>query len=222
MKNRWFFIFSLLFAISFSGTYFILKYKDSFKEIKGETSSVEESNIKTEVSNFSLENAPTESLRGKITKLTGDVAWQSRVATEEAKVENLTEVQQGERVVTGTDGSLAISFENAVNISISKNSDLDIVQTLPVNLVFLQNSGIVNYEKTGDSPVSVRSMHLIAVGSKEINVNVDKEKSLTTIKNVDGELKITFNDLNFNVKEITVTKGKTYVFNDKTRRGVLR
>src|SRR3989344_3525327 len=47
---------------------------------------------------FSLENAPSESLKGKIEKMSGDIFWFGRVATEPARISSPIDVQQGENL----------------------------------------------------------------------------------------------------------------------------
>ena len=44
---------------------------------------------------FSLETAPSESLRGTIVSLSGDVGWQSRISTQAAQITKSMQIQQG-------------------------------------------------------------------------------------------------------------------------------
>ena len=51
-----------------------------------------------QTTNFSLENAPIDSLRGEITEMAGDIFWQSRTATTPAELTDKITVQQGENL----------------------------------------------------------------------------------------------------------------------------
>src|SRR5437763_1209366 len=63
---------------------------------------------------FSLENAPTKSLRGTIQTLTGEVEWQSRTATTPAALTTIATIQQAERLVTKDTGNVVVAFPASV------------------------------------------------------------------------------------------------------------
>src|SRR5258708_40366052 len=50
---------------------------------------------------YSVENAPSESMHGTITKMSGNIKWESRVATEAAAITTSPVLQQGEEINTG-------------------------------------------------------------------------------------------------------------------------
>lgn len=171
---------------------------------------------------FSIENAPSESLRGKIATMDGEINWQDRVATEPAKISSPVTIQQGEKLITGEKSSLSLDFPNAVTIEFSPQTEVDIIQTLPKNLVFSQTSGTAQYLKTGNYPVSVRALSLLAENNGDMVIFMDPEDPIITVKQKSGNTIIAYNDLNFLSHEITIESGETLTFNYGNRRAVLR
>lgn len=173
-------------------------------------------------SSFSPDKAPSESLIGKLLALSGEVEWQSRTATEAAKISSNREIKQGEILKTTT-GSATVQFENNAKIIISPNSELDIIQTLPSNLVFMQNKGTVKYNRIGEVPISIRVMHLlIDQGVGDILVGINPENEIISIDVKDGKVTAAFNDLDYNSKVLEVTNGKKLIFNDRTRNAEVK
>lgn len=170
------------------------------------------------VSRFSLVKAPSQSLVGVITSMNGDVMYEPRLATEAAKISSPTEVQQGEGVSVGEVGSAIITFKDAAEIDINSNSGVDVIQTLPANLVFKQTLGTVSYKKLGTYPVSVRVGHLLIENGGEVKVSFTKDSPLTTVVVIDGSVKIAYNNL-YNVSQVkTLSSGATLIFNEANRR----
>ena len=89
------------------------------------------------ISRFSLEKAPSESLVGTISGINGDVEYESRTATESAKINSPVEVQQGESLSTGDNGKVILNFKDAADITIDSSSGVDIIQTLPAFILLL-------------------------------------------------------------------------------------
>jgi hypothetical protein len=170
------------------------------------------------IDTFSPKTPPSHSLTGKIDNIIGDVEWESRQATETAKIALTQDVHQGEKVKTAT-GSATIQFENIAKIIISPDTDLDIIQTLPNNLVFNQHQGLAEYNKLGDIPISVRIEHLlIDINSGDILVLHDKEKPIITLTVRDGAVTAAYNDLKLNSKVLNLKSGDRIIFHDDTRR----
>jgi len=176
----------------------------------------------TPIPTFSLERAPSESLRGEIVSLSGDIQWQSRIATEAAKIDKPISLQQGEDVSTGTDGKLVFDFNNAVNVSMAKNTDVGIVQTLPENIVFSQTTGNVVYQKTGTFPVSIRCKNLLVnVDEGQVNVVVnDINPNLITVLVNKGSTTVAYNSRTFVAVKKVIKEGKRFVFNNYTKTGL--
>src|SRR5260370_25910131 len=72
-------------------------------------------------SHFSLKKAPSESLVGHIASMSGEVLWESRIATQSSPLSAPQAIQQGEEVDTGKDGLGSISFYNTLTFTLSNN-----------------------------------------------------------------------------------------------------
>ncbi len=172
--------------------------------------------------NFSIEEAPSESLKGVITKLEGDVKILGRTATEEASLLNPnSKAQQGENYITGEDGSLSIVFEDILEIDIQNNSEVDIIQTLPAGIVFSQVNGESTYQKLGNYPVTIRTSYLLTEIDGEVDIKRDSEKYLVMVSVNSGTATFAYNDEDYISHVIKAEAGQTYTFNYDTRQGVL-
>ena len=173
-------------------------------------------------SNFSLEKAPSESLIGKIASMSGDVQWQSRIATDSARLESPINIQQGENLSTKEKSSAVILFDGNLEVELSEKSEVGFAQTLPANIVIAQGSGTVEYKKVGVIPVSIRILHLLIENEGDVKVSLDDQQPLVTLEIVTGSVKLSFNDIN-NVTSVTVlSAGKKLIFNDDTRQVVTK
>lgn len=172
---------------------------------------------------FSLENAPSESIKGKIATLSGDVKWQNRVATQAAQIVNPQVIQQGEELITGDDGLVSVEIPTAGQISISPKTDISFVQTLPQNVVFAQTKGKAEYLKTGSFPISIRSLSLlIQIESGDIIVSLSEATPIVTIEVKDGLITVAYNDSQNVSQVLKIESGKRFVFNNDTLQGVIK
>ncbi len=153
--------------------------------------------------------------------MVGDVKWQSRTATEPAQLTVTAQtIQQGERLVSGDNGHAQIDFDSIGTVSMSPNSDLSIIQTLPINFVFLQSSGTVDYTVSGKTPFSIRDNHLIIfVQTGIISVINKKDSSIISIVVAKGTATVAFNNLQYESQRVELKEGDTYVFDDSLRIG---
>jgi hypothetical protein len=174
------------------------------------------------LSRFSLSKAPSQSLVGTITSMSGDVEYESRVATEAAKIYSPVPVQQGESLTTGANGKLILSFEKAVEIDISSDTSIGVVQTLSADMVFSQNTGRAEYIKLTDIPVTIRSYHLLIENNGDVTVSVDKIKPIVTVSVNSGSATFAYNNINNISRVLIVISGKKLIFNDGTRRVVVK
>lgn len=173
-------------------------------------------------SNFSLEKAPGESLIGKIVSMNGDVEWQSRTATDSAKLSSLINIQQGEDLETREKSTATVLFGKNLEVDLNEKTRVSFIQTLPFNIVMTQASGSAEYKKLGNVPVSIRVMHLLIENAGDVIIDVDNASPVVTLQVVSGSAKYSFNDIN-NVTSITeITAGKKLIFNDDTRQGVTK
>jgi hypothetical protein len=169
---------------------------------------------------FSLETAPTKSLVGQISSLSGKVAWQSRVAPVAILIDTPIKLQQGEEVDTYENGSAGINFPKFGTISLSPNTQVNLIQTLPENFVIDQKQGTAVYVKTGETPVSVVSLDLlININSGESTVSIDKDTLEITVTVKTGSSTVAFNDADNSTNVVTIDNGNKYTFDENTKTG---
>jgi hypothetical protein len=171
---------------------------------------------------FSLDTPPSQSLQGEITSLFGEVEWQSRTATQPAKITKPRQVQQGEEVKTLDSGQLTIVFPNIAGIAVHPKTEIDIIQTLPTNILIGQNSGTADYKKLDNNSLSVRSQNLlIKINQGEIMISVDENKPYITANVITGSVTVAYNDMNFITKLIAVSSGESLLFRTDTKRATV-
>lgn len=169
---------------------------------------------------FSLDTPPAQSLRGTILAMQGVLEWQSRSATEPAKLISNGQVLQGEEYWTKENSSLHILFINAVDISIRAKTHVNFIQTLPTNFAISQDSGEVVYKKLGTVPVSMRALRLLVTQtSGTVDISIDDEQPIVLLRVLMGSVTLAFNDSDNVSNVITVDEGSTYRFNTEERTG---
>lgn len=172
-------------------------------------------------SSFSIEPAPSESIKGTISDRRGELLWESRMATEPATLSDNVLIQQGERLVTKDSGSVQIDFPRLGSISLNENTDLSFIQTLPVNFVVNQTKGFVEYEIVGDVPLSIRIRSAILTKDNgNIEVTVTEGDSLIRISPLTGTATIGFNDLEYVSRVFELREGETYEYDSDQRTAI--
>jgi len=174
------------------------------------------------LSRFSLEKAPSESLVGSISGMTGDVEYESRTATEAAKINSPVQVQQGESISTGADGKLILTFDKAAEVDFFPNTSVGVVQTLPADMVFSQTAGVAEYKKLADIPGTIRSLHLLIENDGDVSVSINPLRPIVTVSVASGSATFAYNNINDVSRVLTVESGKKLTFNDGTRRVVVK
>ena len=173
-------------------------------------------------SGFSLEEAPSQSLRGVITNFSGDVWYLGRSATESTKLaSNGIKVQQGEKYTTGSNSNLSIDFKNAVSVKLDQESEVDIIQTIPFNIVFSQSKGKAQYKTNGKYPITVRTSYLLTQINGEAVIERDPDKPIVTVFIKSGDATTAYNDLNYKSTVVNISEGQMFTFDYGTRKGVL-
>jgi len=153
----------------------------------------------------------------------GIIKWQSRIATQAAQISSPVPIQQGEQLETGDNGKATIEFPNVSLINISPDSQINFAQTLPVNLVMVQNKGMVEYQKLGENEISVRVLHLlIEQVAGDMTISIDKDQPWVIVYIKKGMVKIAYNDSQNISQEVTVNEGQQLSFNDLTREVTLQ
>lgn len=176
-----------------------------------------------ELTQFSLEEAPNQSIKGQITDMAGEIWKQDRVATEPAKLNQPGMVQQGEILIASDEGKLTVEFNPAVTMTLYPQTTTEIVQTLPVNLVFNQTKGVGQYLAAGTNPVTIRSLNLI-VNLDEGLLVVDTDGETGTIKLglKTGTAKVGYNSPEFDSRVWELSPGDVFEYDSSTRRGYFK
>ncbi len=169
------------------------------------------------IRNFSLEEAPSESLRGKIATMSGAVGWLSRVAEEPVQLKGVRQIQQGEELETGKDGEVKVDFPGAGVARIFPESGVNFVQTLRGNMVFEQKSGSADYIKTGEETLGIRVLRLLIEVNGEARVAVDNDRGIVNVQVEKGSATGAYNDVENVSKVVRVGAGKSLVFRNDSR-----
>lgn len=175
------------------------------------------------VTSFSLEEAPSDSVRGTIKSLSGNVWWESRTATQPARLAKQTILQQGEKLIASDDGRLTVEFTSFSAISLSPESEVEIIQTLPTSMVFNQLKGDVHYSTSGAEPISIRSLNMIATlvnGTMDIGVNRNSGDVVLDLQN--GTATVAYNSPSFVSKVWDLSAGDTFEYNSNERKGYFK
>lgn len=171
---------------------------------------------------FSLDKAPSESLKGQIVSISGNVGWQSRIATESSQIKELIFVGQGEKIETKKGGNAKVKFDNICDINLLENSSLELIQTLPLNFIFVQDAGTAIYTRSGLVPLAVRSLGLVMQINSVSEVSVNIKNSTVTVSVASGSADLAYNDINYVTKKLTVGKGQKIIFNNETKRRTIQ
>lgn len=171
---------------------------------------------------FSVEQAPSESKKGIIASMSGTVEWESRVATVPAQLTTPIPVQQGESLTTVDDGQVSVNFSDIGSVTLAPKSKIEFIQTLPGNFVVNQSEGTIHYQKTGSTPIAIRSLHLLITMTGTITVTVDKDTGIITVVVNNGSATVGFNDLQYISHVVNINSGQEYIFDDMQRTGTLK
>jgi hypothetical protein len=172
---------------------------------------------------FSLENAPTDSLTGKIASFSGKVAWQSRIAPIAILINSPIKLQQGEEVDTYNDGSAIINFPQFGTITESSDTQINFIQTLKENFVLEQKQGTIIFDKSGENQTSIIALDLlININSGQSSITVDKDNSKITVAVKTGLATVAFDDNANNTNVVSIKNGDTYIFDDNSRTGTIK
>jgi len=175
----------------------------------------------TSSSSFSIEPPPSESLKGTISSRSGTIQWESRIATEPSELTADVPIQQGEELITNKKSGATLQFTSVGSITLSENTDVSFIQTLPIDFVVKQNNGVVNYEINGSTPLSIRIRNaLITKTSGTIKIAIKSDESIITISTIKGTAQIGFNDLE-NVSQVfTLREGQVYEYDSDNHTAI--
>lgn len=210
------FALGILIGIILGLLYFMLP-KANGSNLTNKTNGSNKTNV-SNLHNFSIDTAPKDTLVGKMTSLSGDVSFESRVATAPASISNPVDVHQGEVIKIGEKGSANIVFEGTLSLSLAAKSDLSFSQTLPSNMVLFQKDGQIDYKKTGEAPVSIRLLQsLVKINEGELLIGIDTDTNSAVINVKKGGATIGFNDVSNISTVVDLNEGKKYLFDSEAR-----
>lgn len=169
---------------------------------------------------FSIETPPKESLKGTVTELSGDVEWQSRVATEPAKLRSKGSVAQGEEYWTKEDGLIEFDFPQMAIIGLSENSHINFVQTLSDHFVVGQDGGAAVYTMDSSAaPLSVRALSLlIQQNSGKMRVDITNTVDISVTS---GSVIVAYNNIDNVSTLVKIEEGNTFSFDTEAKEGEL-
>lgn len=209
MKSALLFIFFLF--IGFTITFFLVNKKSSQEIVKPKVT------ISSEISKFSLERAPSTSLHGEITMLSGDVMWQSRIATEASAITLKQKIQQGESLETGKTGEVSVAFPNML-FEISTDTKLNVIQALPASIVLEQPTGKIKYQTTSSTPLGIRISPVLIESKKgNFTISIDGDDGTVTLYVENGLVTAAYNDSD-NISTLQkITEDEVFTFDPSTR-----
>jgi len=171
-----------------------------------------------QVSTFSTDAAPSQSLKGTIASRSGTLFWESRIATEPAQLNDTVQIQQGERLITKDKSDASIHFDKVGTMILSENADVSFVQTLPIDCVIEQKKGTVTYKTEEGIPLSVRIRSAIITNiSGTVQITVADGDPIILISTIKGTTQIGFNDLDYISHVFTLREGQIYEYNSDER-----
>jgi len=102
---------------------------------------------------FSIENAPSQTLSGKIASMSGSVAWQLRTADYATLINSPVKLNNKEKQFPLMKTEKRLSIFPQSEHDVFPNTQVNFIQTLPANFVIEQKQGISTYTKNGNIPV---------------------------------------------------------------------
>ncbi len=166
---------------------------------------------------FSIENAPSESIKGSIASMAGDIYWESRTATVSSLIKNDVTLQQGEQIQTGDNGNMNIDFGREILIKVEPKTQISFVQTLPINFVSSIASGSAEFKRLSSTPITVRALHLLIKVDSDVVISIDQDNSLVNLNVKNGMVTAAYNDEDLNSHTVNFNAPKIITFNDLTR-----
>jgi hypothetical protein len=114
-----------------------------------------------------------------------------------------------------------VNFPTLGEMYLMSNTEVALIQSLPTSFVVTQSNGNTIYTSEQTTPISVRSLHLLANVKGKATISTDAENGLITIRVAQGDVTIAYNAID-NISQVElVSKGETLTFNDETREATI-
>jgi len=210
-----FLLFIIFFILGFGGTLFLVNTQTSQEVTKPKAKTPIES------TKFSIENPPSTSLHGDITLLSGEVKWQSRIASEASTITLKQQIKQGESLFTDTTGKVSIAFPDML-FELSPDTTLNIIQTLPSSTVLEQPKGKIGYQTSSSTPLAIRTYPILTESlGGNFSISIDEDDGTIVISVESGSVAIAYNDSDTISTVHNVKKGETLIFDPSTRTSAI-
>ncbi|MCR4326059.1 MAG: hypothetical protein NUV52_00185 [Candidatus Roizmanbacteria bacterium] len=173
---------------------------------------------------FTVNDPPTESISGNLDTFLGDVTWEPREATHSSPISSRAVIRQGDYIETGDDGTASITFPIIGTLSMEPNTQVQIVQTLPANAVLLHRTGTAVYERTGETPITVRALSLLVDLEEEsiVRITVDEEEGSVLVLAEQGNSVAAYNDADFETVKLMLEEGQELTYDSLLRESDLQ
>lgn len=165
---------------------------------------------------FSLQNAPKDALIAQIISFSGNLLWESRTAVSPVPLTTSQPLQQGEELITTKSGSASVVFSGRVGITFLPSTDISFIQTLPQNIVLLQNSGTAVYTTSSPQVFSLRALGLLVESQTTASFRVTVTKTTVRITALHGTITLAYTDLQDKSVVTTLQNPQQAVFDDFT------
>lgn len=169
---------------------------------------------------FSLANAPSDTMRGTIASMSGQVNWLSRTANNFVILKSKRIIQQGEDLSTGTNGRALVNIHNMALVSLSSNTHISFIELLPQNFVINLVKGSIAYEATVQVPVSIVTNNLLTLGNNGLfSITYSPDSSTVSVHVDRGFATEGYEDIQDNSTVVPLSQGQTFIYNTKTQQG---
>lgn len=162
--------------------------------------------------NFSIETPPRLSLKGKVASLSSNVFYISRSSSQEQIFNPDQQVLQGETIISSNSANIQFSFYQDNLVKLSEKTSLEIIQSLPNNIVYKQISGNAYYKISNQKTSVIITPLLLFSDSGEFTISIDDKRKILKVTVSQGEITIAFNDTQYNSIVKSFKKRETLSF----------
>ncbi len=122
--------------------------------------------------------------------------------------------------MTKANGKMTVAFADSETMTILPNSEIDIIQTLPANIVISQPQGTIQYKRSGNVPFSINAQSLLINHNQgSLTISVDKKNQTTTVMVQNGTAQLAYADTDQTSHVVTVSQGQSFVYDATAQTG---
>lgn len=159
---------------------------------------------------------PSESQKGTLSEVQGDVLHYPRVAKDWQQARNGEVINQGETIWTKEIGSATVTYPNFATINLKSGSELGIVRTLQNTFLVNQASGSATFAKQDPQRVlAIRiSNTLIELLAGTVETDINQETGIITLTQTEGNSKFGIVDQDNETQIYTLKANQVATIND--------